>query len=738
MRRDLRPLLAPRSIAVVGASPRLNRASGVLRNLQTHQFAGRLYPINPKYDEIAGLPCYADLGATPEPADCAVIAVAKEQVLGIVEDAARAGVRAVIILSSGFAESDAAGRERQIALEEIVSRNGMLCCGPNCFGIVNFAMGAVAYSGELQQPLRPGNIALVSQSGGFAGTIADQLISQRRGAFSYVVSCGNQVGVSLEDYIAYLAEDPDTRVIGVFAEGFKHPQKLGDAVALARTNGKPVVVFRTGRSENARQAALTHTGVLAGPNKVVDAALRQFGIVQASGLGEMIESLALFSRASTFGGGQRVVVLTGFGGQCGYFADAADRAGVLLPPLSVATRSALADILPDFASPRNPLDGTGAMYEDRSLFPKLLGVLIRDPEIDILAVHLNAEPLRPSGRSPSRTFVEQLVASLAEPVTGGRRPVICCFSSVAGGPRDEAVLSRLAEAGIPFLDGTERAVQAIGGMVDFSRGPNRAAPRAAVARHGAASRPPGAIMNSENARRLLASRGVPVLEAALSRSASDAAAIAERLGYPVVLKVESPDIQHKTDVGGVRLGCSDAEQVRAAYSSILEQVSQHVPHARIDGVTVQRSVSGVEMIVGAHLDPQYGPVVLVGLGGIFVEVLAEYAMRLAPVSETQAREMISELTGAALLEGARGKPRCDIAALSSTIVAVSRLAAEHRETIGGIDINPLIVLAEGQGAIAVDWLVVLKAEEALRTARASGLDRAGSHLVPSDAGRIAI
>src|SRR6266540_232347 len=705
---DLAPLLKPSSVAVLGASQRMNRATRVVANLQRFGYAGPIFPVNPKYDEVLGLKCYADLASTPQPADSVVVAIPAEHIPAALEEAAEAGVRAAVVLSSGFAEAGPAGRERQAALERLAKERGLLICGPNCYGAFNIRLRSATFSGDMPEPLLAGDVALISQSGGFSTMIAERLMPQRGVGFSYLISCGNQAGLTVEDYMEYLVDDQDTQVIGAFVEGFKQPDKLREVAARAAAKRKPLVVMKVGRSENARQATLSHTGVLAGTPQIIEATLKQLGIVQVSSLNEMVETLALMSAAKDYDGGWRVVVTTGSGGECGHAADAADQAGIELPPLSTSTIQKLKRALPDFANPRNPLDGTGAMYENVELFPYMVRTLLEADGFDILAINLNADPPRPNGRAPARGFSRALSAELKN----GTHRLVLCFSSAIGGALDGETLKTLAESGIPYLQGTETAMQTITSLRRYRLHLQRRA-------HASIGTPPRSdgrgswqgrrgALSTMAARGLLAEFGIPVVETLAAADAEQAVAAAERLGYPVALKIDSPDVAHKSDVGGVRLGCADARSVRDAFEQMLDEVHRHLPAARIDGAVVQpMAAGGVETILGVQIDPLFGPAIVFGLGGIFVEVLGDVSIRVPPISADDALEMICEVRGSALLHGVRGRAPADVGALANAIVSLAALASAHRDSLRALDINPLLVLPQGSGVVAVDWLVEL-------------------------------
>jgi acetyltransferase len=704
---NLNPLMKPKSIAIVGASQRRNRATRVLENLQRFGYAGLVFPINAKYTEVNGLPCYPDLGATPEVADTVVVAIPGAEVPAVLADAAKRGVRGAVVLSSGFAEAGPVGRERQAALERLATERGLLICGPNCYGVFNIRLGSATFSADFGEPPHAGAVALVSQSGGFSHNIAEHLMQQRGVGMSYIVSCGNQAGLGVEDYVEFLVDDEDTAVIGVFVEGFRRPGKLREVAARAQARKKPIVALKVGRSEGARQAMLAHTGSLAGTPDIIEALLRQSGIVQVATLNEMMDTLTLMASARRVTPARwRTVVVSGLGGECGRVADAADRAGVELPPLAPSTVLRIGGFMPEFANPRNPLDGTGAMYEDATLFPRLIDSVLADEGADVVAVNLGARVPKPGGWGPNRQFAKVIASSIA----GGTDKLVLAFSSFAGGDLDREVVRPLADAGVPFLEGTETAMLALRHLRDhreFLADAATRAPRPAiVAPRSAAARSLRGVLGPYAARQILGDFGIPLVDTVSAKDVEAAVHAAEDVGYPVVLKIDSPFILHKTDVGGVRVGCADAAGVRRAYAEMLDEVRRRVPAAAIDGVLVQPMVAGgVEMIVGVKSDPLAGPAVVCGFGGVFVEVMRDVSVRVPPLDAEEAQTMISELRGAALLEGVRGRPAADVAALVDVLVKVSAFAEAYRDQLRALDLNPVFVRHDGAGAVAVDWLI---------------------------------
>jgi acetyltransferase len=701
--------MSPASVAVVGASPRVNRATRVIANLQRFGYAGRVFPVNAKYTEILGLPCYPDLASIPEPADTVVVAIPAAEVPAVLAQAAARGVRGAVVLSSGFGEARGHGRARQEALERLAAERGLLICGPNCYGVLNVRRGAATFSADFAEPPRPGPVALVSQSGGFSHAIAEHLMHQRAVGLSYVVSCGNQAGLGVEDYVEFLLEDADTEVVGLFVEGFRRPGRMREVAGLARARGKPIVALKVGRSENARQAMLAHTGSLAGPPEIIEALLRQSGIVQVASLNEMLDTVTLLAAARSARGARgRTVVVSGLGGECGRVADAADRVGVDLPPLSPATVARIAAFMPDFANPRNPLDGTGAMYENATLFPQLMDAVLDEADLDVLAVNFRANVPRPGGWAPSRQFARVL----AEKLGGGTDKLVVAFSSFAGADLDPEVVRPLAAAGVPFLEGTETAMLALRHLADHRRFLQRSLPLGGGPRGGPPPAPPAlpgpGVLAAAEAERLLRAFGIPLVESVAAATSEAAVAAAEQIGHPVVLKIDSPDLAHKTDVGGVRLGCADSAAVRRGFAEMVAEVRRRAPAARIEGVLVQPMVAdGLEMIVGVKSDPLVGPAVVCGFGGVLVEVLRDVAVRVPPIDGEDAREMLRELKGAALLGGVRGRPPADVAAVVDVVTRIGALAEALGPRLSGLDLNPLIARPEGRGAVAVDWLIEL-------------------------------
>jgi acetate---CoA ligase (ADP-forming) len=712
--RDLSPLMNPRSVAIIGASQRtasaLNReprGNRVIRNLKSFGYPGRIVTVNPKYSQVMDCPCYPEISAIPEPVDCVVLAVPNRQVPDLLESAAASGVRAAVVFSAGFAEIGAEGKERQARLEALSRERGFLICGPNCYGVLNVFGKAPLFASTIPQGFLAGPVALVSQSGGLSTTIANALMLNRHVGLSHIVSCGNQAGATVEEYFNYLVEDENTGAIAGFVEGFKQPHQLLAVARKAAERNKPLIILKGGRSEVSQRAAATHSGSLAGAAEVIDAAFRQSGIVSVRSLNELIDTVSVFSCdtfVKRYSGGRRIGVLSGSGGECTLVSDAAASVGLEVPELTESTKSHLQEAVADFGNMNNPLDGTGAMYDDEKIFPRLLQALIDDANIDVVSINLEANDPRPKELKSGNRFAQAIETAAAS----SKKP-IACFSSVVGGPVDPEILLPLRKAGVPLMEGAECATTTIRNLAEYYEFQTNRQSTPAITAPAPARKLASGILPAEAAYRLLEEFGIAAVPTVMTQSADEAAAAANRMGFPVVLKIESAQITHKSDAGGVAFRLSSTTEVRNAYAQIITEVSRRAPIAKIDGIVVQRMASeGVEMILGIKRDPLFGPVVICGFGGILVELLKDVSIGMPPLSPKQAHDMLKRLRGFPILAGVRGKPAADIDALCDAIAGVSTLAWSFRDQLAGLDINPLIVLPKGKGVVAVDALVEIQ------------------------------
>ncbi len=524
----------------------------MIRNLKTFGFEGRIVTVNPKYTEVMGYPCYPDVASIPEPVDCLVSAVPNRHVPDLLESAAKAGVRAAVVFAAGFGEIGGEGKARQARLEALSKEQGFLICGPNCYGVLNVYGKAPLFASTIPAGFLAGPVALISQSGGLSTTIANALMLNRHVGLSHIISCGNQAGATLEEYINYFVEDDNTRVIAVFAEGFKQPEKLLPVAHKAAQRNKPLIILKGGRSDVSKRAAATHSGSLAGAAEVVDAVFRQGGIVSVRSINELIDSVSVFSCdgfVKKYRGGRGIGVLSGSGGECTLVSDAASNAGIEVPELTETTKAQLQEAVADFGNMNNPLDGTGAMFDDDRIFPRLLQGLVDDSNIDFVTINLEANDPRPKELKSGTRF-----SAIIEKAAANSDKPIAIFSSVVGGPVDPDILLPLRNAGVPLMEGAECTTATLRNLADYfefqkSRQASTATP-AVTETHG---KLPAGILGAEAAFRLFEEFKIPVVPTVLTRSADEAAAAADKMGYPVVMKIESAQITHKSDVGGVAL-----------------------------------------------------------------------------------------------------------------------------------------------------------------------------------------
>lgn len=704
--RDLSPLLNPKAIAVVGASGRHGSAGRlVLENLRHLGYQGTVYAVHPKYKQVLGFPCYPDLTSLPGPVDSVAVLLAADKVLPTLGAAVEVGARAAWVLASGFAEAGPEGEARQAELTRFAEETGLMVCGPNCIGVANLVDRVATYSVALSPATRVGGVSAVVQS----GAICLGLANAARFGFRYLISSGNEAVLDSADYIGYLAGDPHTQVIIAFVEGIRSPQKFVAAAQVAAEAGKPILLVKVGRSEAARQAVQAHTGSLAGSNAVCDAVFRRLGVMRLDTLDELVEAAALFLTCP-LPQGEGVGLLSLSGGQIGLVADLAQDLGLKFPPFSEEAQQALARILPPYSPIANPLDAWGTGDLERT-YPACVEVVSQEKDIHLLAVSRDTPP-KVAPREVEQSLAVAKAAVRAAQETG--KPVLV-FSNLSAGFQLEAK-KVLDEGGVPYLQGTRETLRAIQALVRYASF-RRCMGEPIVAGCPSPTDLPdwrrklqevkGPALNEVEGRRLLAAYGIPGPKEAVATTAEGAVEAAQHIGYPVVLKIISPDIQHKTEIGGVRVGLGEKAAVDTAFHEVMEAARRHHPQARLEGVVIQEMIlaDAVEVILGVLRDPDFGPVVVFGSGGVLVEVLEDSSLRLPPLSREEALEMIHETRGVRLLEGFRGRPPADVEALADALVRLSQLAVDLGDLIAALDINPLMVLPRGQGVRAVDALV---------------------------------
>lgn len=688
---SLEPLLSPNSIAVVGASEGLRHGGEVMRALRAGGYAGRIVPVNPRHKEVYGTPCLSSLAELDAPVDCVVLAVRREDVPDHIAMAAQAGARAAVVVAGGFGEAGPEGRALEARLMQVAREYGIRLLGPNTIGFINLHAKVGCYAASLPVGLQAGSIGAAVQSGTVAGALGG---AGRRLRLSHLVATGNETDVGVNELIEYFADDPDTQVILLFIESVRDAPAFRRAVARASAAGKPVVALRAGSSAAGRAITSAHTGALADDPRVFRAFARSCGLMMVESLNELIvagELLAhLASRPAPVPG---VAVMTHSGGEAASFVDLASNAGVSLPALSKPTVARLKKILPDYHAPANPLDTTGLGATSREVFRACLESLCDDPGIGIVAVMQDIRA--------GHWVLRQAAEVTAEVAGCTSKPVI--FFSNTTRHTDPELDEILETANVPVLYGTREVVTALAAATAVPKLREETARTADLPEDVADS--VTRAMAEPWPEALLRAAGVSAVETRFTTDRAGAIEAASRLGYPVALKAFRRGLEHKSDVGGVRLNIGD----EATLGEAVDAVTTSVPNA--EGFLLQRMAQGVvaELILGLQRDPVYGWVVLVAAGGELTELLGDVSVRLAPANARTAEEMLRELRMFPLLRGFRGRPVADLEAAVSAIVGMSRLASALEGRLSAFEINPLSVLARGEGAIAVDALTVPEA-----------------------------
>jgi acetate---CoA ligase (ADP-forming) len=710
--RAMEALFHPKRIAIVGATPRLGFAFGIHRLILKGGYEGELFGVNPRYDEVLGTPCYPTIDAIPGGVDKAIVVVPSQHVMGVLDQAEHAGVKALNIITSGFGEqADEEAHQRQMQLRDFSSRTGIRIVGPNCLGIISTPAKLIAKSGPYDTVHR-GPVGIVFQSGLLAYSVVIPPTDRGFG-YSYVVTTGNEADLDATDFMRYYIEDDETRVIGCFIEQFRDAEKLRMVAELAAEREKPLVVLKIGRSEGGQRAARAHTGSMVGSDEIIDTVMRQAGIIRVYDLDEMIETLAVFhSKKLPRGNGVGTIFVSGGAG--GLISDLSQDLGISLPELAPETQTKLHAVIPPYGTVGNPLDTTGQVAQQPEIMQGVLEAMAEDPNVHTV-IYGQAYPNKidldsPVGqvikaipeRYPDKVFL--ITALVAGRVQEGYR---------ADQPPVDPVMSL---DGIPFLQGADnslKAVRSLNRWAEFlrerhatqgvDRGPSAVAEQAREIVRAAAGKP----LVEREAKRLLQLYEIPTTREQVVTNVEDALSAAREIGYPIVLKIESPDIAHKTEAGGVVLGIQDDDGVRAAFQQVLDNARAYDPSAQINGVLVQQMVSGGrELILGMTQDPSFGPAIAVGLGGIFVELLKDVSLGVPPLTPRVSRDMLDRLRGRAILAGTRGEAPADVDAIVDILDRYSRLCLDLRDAVSEIDINPLLVFEQGQGACVVDCLIV--------------------------------
>lgn len=714
---SLRPIFKPRSVAVVGASRDLSSIGyRILEALIINRFEGPVYPVNPMACVVGSMRAYPSVRELPEAVDLAVIAVPCEKVLEVVDECAERGVRALVVITAGFAEVGGEGRELQQKLIEKVRGYGMRMVGPNCLGVVN-TDPEVRLNASFSPVFPPrGRVAMSSQSGALGIAILE-LARQRRLGLSTFISVGNKADVSGNDLIQYWEEDEQTRIILLYLESFGNPRRFA-RIARRASQKKPIVCVKAGRTLAGRRAAGSHTAALAASDVAVDALFRQTGVIRAETLGEMFD-VAVLLDSQPLPPGRRVAIVTNAGGPGILCADSCEASGLVVPELAAETKRRLASFLPPSASLANPVDMIASASPDQ--FRRAVETVLGTEEVDaLIVIFIPVGTVDP----------EEVAAAIREGVNAGRRnggsgkPVLACLMA------EEAHGLKFVLDGerIPSYPFPEEAGRALGKVAAYAKWRSRSPgmipdyddmdPHSAreICQKALRERAAG-WLSAQETRDVLAALGLPLPRGGIARSAEEAARLASSVGYPVAVKLASQQIVHKTEMGGVRLNLSDESAVRSAYEAIRGRLAEDGKLEAMEGVLVQPMIfGGVELMVGATVDPLFGPLIAFGLGGIHVEILGDVRFRVTPLTDRDAAEVVREIRGYRLLEGYRGHPPADVPAIEEVLLRVSRLVEEVPE-ISELDLNPVFALPPGSGCSIVDARIRVDAESKEGSAR---------------------
>lgn len=699
----LRGLFEPRSIALVGASEKSTWSWNFHNILHDGHFTGPVSYVNPRGGTVHGLPAYSRLADIGAPVDLALIIVPPPVVLSIMQEMVDVGVRNAVLVTAGFGELGGEGKRMEQEIIAYAHAHDLAFLGPNCLGYINVAHNIPAMPSPFP-PVIKGNVAVISQSGALTSTLFNYAYMQHVG-ISSLASTGNEAVLSVSELMDYFIEDEATNVIALFLEAVRNPERFVSAARRALEKGKPVIAFKIGRSERSALVAQAHTGALVGDDRVIDALFRQLGIIRVNSIEELLITAGTLAQTGVLPG-NRLGFVSLSGGSCDSAADYAEQYGIALPEFSEETKQGLRTLLPALGLAHNPLDTTGAVVNDLALFERIVTQVGADPNLDVL-VCANSLPSEAQG-----DYIGKFTATLLQHIVTGLRNASCPAFLLDFVSNDIARLAREAmeQNEWPLVPGgVERGLQALGKAMWWSERFRRAQAReAAVA---AEALPPPEVSETavgawseSQVRPLLEQYAIPVVPAHLVTSAEQAVAAAREVSFPVALKVASPDIVHKSDIGGVRLNLQNEQEVRAAFQQIMQAAGSVSPTPRIEGVLVSpMRTGGVELLVGIVRDLAWGQVMAVGLGGIWVEILNDTSLRVLPVSREDIRVMLDELQGKALLQGARGSTAADLDRLAEVVYRTSMLAQSLGDRLESLEINPFRV--DGAQIEALDALI---------------------------------
>ena len=695
---NLNKLLKPTSVAVIGASEKEGFGGDVCRNILSYvEDRSHVYFIHPKRDSVFGVPCYKSISDVPENVDLMVICTSQKTVIPLLQEGAKKGVGGAVVFASGYGEvGTAEGKQNEAELIAAAKELDIAVMGPNCAGFVNYIDNVQAFAFISAKRDRKGSVGVVSQSGQLCLSMMDDPGMR----FSYNISAGNGKIVQMEDYMDFLVDDEDTKVVSIYIEGVKNADKFAAVLKKAAEKRKPVVILKAGRSAKGGAIAASHTGSLSGSDASFDAVLKKFGAIRVDDLEELIAMSLMLSTMKRMPEKATFASMNLSGGETGICADVGSLNGIEYPDFTEETLKKLKEQLPSYASPNNPLDMTASLSYDADLYAGALRTVMDDPNIGMVLIGYT---LLLEIADPCIHYMYKGIEKVVQEKGGNCKPI--AMIPFAENTRNPEYQEKLFQIGVPVLPPPVYAFKLLRHLADFiAYEPETKTLELAVGHPK--SEETQALSEHESKQELIV-YGVPVPDEVIVTSKEEAAQFAKNHPDPLVMKVESADILHKSDVGGVKLNVCGPEAAEKAYEEIMESVTAKRPDAHINGIlTVPMLDAGVEIIIGVNNDPQFGPMIMVGMGGVFVEVFKDVALYPAPLKEEEALEMLKSLKSFKLLNGYRGTEKCDIKALCQTIVAISNYAQANKDVLKELDINPLFVYPEGKGVGVADALIV--------------------------------
>ena len=703
--KRIHAMLHPRNVVLVGATDKPgNYAERIWNNLIRYQYEGGLYPINTKRETIWGVPCYKDFASLPDQPDHVVVLVPARFAVQVIRDAAAAGARSATIVTSGFSElQDADSQRLALELQQAIRDTGLAVTGPNCLGNLSAGENLFTNIDDRVVTMEAGAVAIAGQSGAIVMAIR-QTLEDRGVGVGYMVTTGNEAGLETPDFMAYFAEDPSVRVIVVYLEGVRNTKAFREACKAARAAGKPVIALKLGTSEGGRAAAMAHTGALAGSIETFDAISAREGVIRAHGLDELIETTECFVHAIQ-PRGDRLAAVTLSGGKRGLLIDAFHSAGLNFAPLSESASAKLARMLGPGSIVGNPLDAGFAAVVDPSVYIQSVKIMIDDPDTDIVIIDAEMPKVPHELRERNLRFVNEMAGRASKPVI--------YISAMSIGFTEFTKILRKSLPNITVLQGMDRAVGAIKALIDYAglrkEVPDivsSSSPSARAVLERTLRSATGAALDEVASKKLLKAYGIPISKEEIAQSATEAVKIAKKIGFPVVAKVVSADILHKSDIGGVVLNINNPAEVKKAFDAITARVKKLKTRPKLEGILIAQQVKAdLELVVGAALDAEMGPVVLFGTGGIDIELMKDVALAGAPLDAAEAKALIARTKAGVKIAGYRGKPALHEASAVKALVGLSNLIADAGDRIASIDVNPFLINA--RTGVAVDALIVL-------------------------------